>query len=221
MVKSRCNRDCSLLVKRKMVPESDVRRSSGTGMESPQSDPVFGQSPKTWGGSYLLGAALVPSALAPSTLRTYNHPLQRLFHFCQSCGQEIPPVNENVLADFIVSLANAHCPKVPLKIVLPVLCMCYDARGHVMPTNSQEFTRLLTAAIKLCTSVAFYFFPVNFLTLYYVTFEYNANYNWCSLNPNFRQILFFRLNNAQFMSEFNRLVLHADDMYILVSHKAP
>ena len=140
---------------------SDVSRSSDTSVESPLAQPEVAAvcleserqarlKSKGWSSE---AAALVPSALAPSTLRTYNQSLQQLLHFCQSRGQEFPPTSEHVLVDFIVSLAQgANRPKASLKIVHATLSAFYEARGQIMPVNWQDLTRLLTAVIKLCTN---------------------------------------------------------------------
>lgn len=57
--------------------------------------------------------------------------------------------------DFILSIAKGSSrPKATLKVTHAALSALYEARGQVMPGNVQDLHRLMTAAVKLCTTDA-------------------------------------------------------------------
>lgn len=101
-------------------------------------------------------ASIIPSALAPSPLQTYNRSLQKLQSFCLSRRQTFPPECEHVLVDFILSIPKGsnRRPKATLKVTHAALSALYEARGQVIPVNVQDLHTSLMTAVKLCTTDA-------------------------------------------------------------------
>ena len=86
-------------------------------------------------------------SIAPSTHRTYNTYIKKLYNFCLENDYYFPPVRSDVLADFFISVADlSNKPGGTLKVCFFALKKFYTIIGlpSVMSSELSDLIKGLT-----------------------------------------------------------------------------
>ena len=91
----------------------------------------------------------LPLCLAPSTLAAYNRCVNKLYKFCCEKKVGFPPVQSDIVADFLCNVADtSEAPRSQLKVMQAALSYLYQVMGKQNPLNTVPVQMLITALIK-------------------------------------------------------------------------
>ncbi|KAL4239635.1 hypothetical protein ACF0H5_000444 [Mactra antiquata] len=91
--------------------------------------------------------------IAPSTLRSYNHILEKLYDFCLSRSCPFPPVSNKDLADFLYLIAcQSQRPHSELRTATAAFGHIYKVQSLPNIADSYEIKMLICALVKSGTS---------------------------------------------------------------------
>ncbi|KAJ8042572.1 hypothetical protein HOLleu_09351 [Holothuria leucospilota] len=90
-----------------------------------------------------------PFCLAPSTLLAYNAILRKLQDFCHSKQAAFPPVDTQIVAQFLCDIADcSSSPRSQLKVALAAMAHMFDNFGFINVCECYHIKMLVEALVK-------------------------------------------------------------------------